>query len=67
MIKEYLPADPAPAHINLISFNGILEILAAESIPANVTDPVPCISSLNIRYLYRYLSSNGTALDVSKS
>mmetsp|Transcript_25742 Transcript_25742/g.60719 ORF Transcript_25742/g.60719 Transcript_25742/m.60719 type:complete len:338 (+) Transcript_25742:96-1109(+) len=61
------PADPAPAHRKRMSRMSVPALRAADSTPASVTQPVPWMSSLKHRYLWRYFSSSGTAFGVAKS
>lgn len=54
--------SPAPKNTNLFSDILFLVILFDARIPATATAAVPCISSLNVQYLSRYLSKKRKAL-----
>lgn len=59
--------SPAPKNTNLFSDILFLVILFDARIPATATAAVPCISSLNVQYLSRYLSKKRKALWLPKS
>lgn len=59
--------SPAPKNTNLFSDIFFLVIRFDAKIPATATAAVPCISSLNVQYLSRYLSKKRKALWFPKS
>lgn len=59
--------SPAPRKTNLLSAILFLVILLDARIPATATAAVPCISSLNVQYLFLYLSKKRKALWLPKS